>query len=223
MTMKPEVIAHFNQMADQLLAGLRSVTGITEFTRNTDVIGAFAESLVYKFTERIIAPIRISSGTIVDSGIPNTDTPQFDLIFWSPNPIPAIVAEDRFGIVPKNSALGIAEIKKSDYNSGLDQIESMLVNSQRYLPQHAPDAYIGIILIREHNGVEEGNDNKLTRLLNTKRVVYLLNWNDGNPTINYPGFYRLINFLGHIRSLDHVKKSSFRSSYPNSDWPFNGV
>jgi hypothetical protein len=33
MTMKPEVIAHFNQMADQLLAGLRSVTGITEFTR----------------------------------------------------------------------------------------------------------------------------------------------------------------------------------------------
>ncbi|MEW8023679.1 MAG: hypothetical protein AB2765_18160 [Candidatus Thiodiazotropha endolucinida] len=85
---------YFKALAGQLVSDVSSAEQVYRFTRNKDVVGAFAESLVYQFVSKVVHPLRISSGRVIskDSYKAKKTTPQLDLIIWDPNPVPPIVA-----------------------------------------------------------------------------------------------------------------------------------
>ena len=210
--------AYFDALAAQLVGAVSAAEQISQFTSNKTVVGAFAESLVYQFVNRIVHPLRLSSGTVIspDAYRDKKDTPQFDLIIWDPNPIPSIAAEDRFALVPRNSVLGIIEIKKTDYDRGLDDIEDKASKTSLCFPHGAPELFLGVICAATVHDPE--GDNKLTKLINAKRAVYLLDFRRAEPQANSEGVYRLINFLARVRRTAKQREAVFSVNYPGSTW-----
>jgi hypothetical protein len=103
------------RLARPLLAELASVNSLKEFTTNSDVIGAHAEAVVRRLVARTVHPLRVSTGTVIDVGIPPGDTLQFDTIVWFPLPVAAVFEIDNFGVVTRGSTMALLEIKRSVY------------------------------------------------------------------------------------------------------------
>ena len=210
---------YFNALAEQLVGSVSASEQISRFTSNRDVVGAFAESLICQFVARTVHPLRISSGTVISphSFKEKDATPQLDLIVWDPNPIPPIIAEDRFALVPRNSVLGIIEVKKTDYDDGLNDIKSKVANIGKCFPQGARHLFLGVVcavLKHDPNGT-----NKLTELVKKKQAVYLLDYRKDTPRANPEGVYRLVNFLGCVRQLATKRQAGFQVAYPGATWP----
>ena len=201
-----------------LFRSVSAAEQISQFTSNKTVVGAFAESLVYQFVNRIVHPLRLSSGTVIspDAYRNKKDTPQFDLIIWDPNPIPPIATEDRFALVPRNSVLGIIEVKKTDYDHGLDDIEDKASKASTCFPGGAPELFLGVICAATEH--DPDGDNKLTKLINASMAVYLLDFRKAQPHANSEGVYRLINFLGSVRRTAKQRQANFSVDYPGSTW-----
>lgn len=207
---------YFDKLAATILKSLSTVHDVAAFTKNADVLGAYAESVLYQFISRLISPLRLSSGTVISPEDFNSrqDTPQYDLIVWDPNPIPAILAEDRFALVPKNSVLGILEVKKTDYHDGLLRIEHQANEVGHYLPESCQHLYLGVICVRAK--ASKDGHNKLTELIDKSKAVYLMDLTSDGPIINPAGVYSLVNFLGAVRRAAIQRQAMFDIDYPGA-------
>jgi hypothetical protein len=58
--------------------------------------------------------MRVSTGTILDYPLASK-LPPIALIIWTPFPSPAIFEVGDFALVPKSSAFGLIEVKRSNY------------------------------------------------------------------------------------------------------------
>ncbi|MEW8693434.1 MAG: DUF6602 domain-containing protein [Candidatus Thiodiazotropha endolucinida] len=210
---------YFKALAGQLVSDVSSAEQVYRFTRNMDVVGAFAESLVYQFVSKVVHPLRISSGTVIskDSYKAKKTTPQLDLIIWDPNPVPPIVAEERFALVPRNSVLGIIEVKKTDYSGGLNSINKKIDEVDECFPLNSINKlFLGVICAATK--YDPNGENKLSEMIGNKRVVCLLDYRGDKPIPNSEGIYRLINFLGAVRIESIKRKAKFAVNYPGSEW-----
>jgi hypothetical protein len=210
---------YFNALAEQLVGSVAASEQISRFTSNRDVVGAFAESLICQFVARIVHPLRISSGTVISPHAfkERDTTPQLDLIVWDPNPIPPIIAEDRFALVPRNSVLGIIEVKKTDYDEGLADIDTKVASIGKCFPDGAPHLFLGVICaVLRHDPM---GANKLTELVKKKQTIYLIDYRGDAPRANPEGVYRLVNFLGCVRQLATKREARFQVAYPGATWP----
>ena len=115
---------YFEQYFEILGSGLKSVNDITKFTENSDVIGQYAENVLYDFLIKFIDPLKISSGSIIspEQFSKTKNLPQIDAILWDANPLPPIFSIKDFSLVPRNSVFGVMEIKKTDYDKGIEDI-----------------------------------------------------------------------------------------------------
>ncbi|MCU7858307.1 MAG: hypothetical protein KZQ86_00430 [Candidatus Thiodiazotropha sp. (ex Lucinoma kastoroae)] len=210
---------YFDALAGQLTRTFTSSQEITKFTSNKDVIGAYTEELVYNFVSNVVYPLRVSTGTVISRQSYKNDavTPQLDIIIWDPNPVPPILSENRFSLVPRNAVLGIIEVKKTDYNNGLDDIrkkEKEVINC--FSDVNPNKLYLGVICsVVNKNPLRK---NKLTSLIKEKKAVYLLDNRIDTPIPNPPGIYRLINFLGMVRKSAKKRSTEYTLNYPNSKW-----
>ncbi len=198
MAPKDNIVAYFEELAKHLCGEFASVQSIENFTKNTDVIGAYAETLVGEFVRRTLHPLRVSCGTIISPAKFDTGEklPQIDLIVWDPNPIPAIFDQGGFALVPKNSVIGTLEVKRTDYSKGLDDIldRSTKVDHPGGLSNH-----LGVICVRQNHKLD--GENKFTNLLNSNRAIYLIDYNDSKVSVNPPGVIELVNFLARLRKF----------------------
>jgi hypothetical protein len=196
---------------------LVKVTAILGATKNTAVLGAYAETVVRGFVRNMLAPMRVSHGTVLSAD--NIDKPdshaQFDAIVWAPLPMPALFEEGDFAVVPKESTRGIIEIKRTDYDDGLKDIETKYEEAQTLIPGNPYDAFRGVICIRKYH--DGARDNRLTRLVQGaplpdsskrghKKAVFLLEEGaDGNIVPNPAGVLDFLEFLLMLHYFHEVR------------------
>lgn len=203
------------QLAPQIIAELKPPTEIKQFTSNTDIVGAYVEAGVRRFVQRYLAPIRVSTGAVIDQNqVPGSTIPQLDTIAWIPGPVPAIFEFGDFGLVPRSSALGILEIKSSAYRKGVKEIktrtEPTFANSLTadindvggregellgYISSGGAFAMGVVCLLQER----QRGSALLKQLVKEGRVAVLFEEQGKDPVAKPEGIYRLVNFLSLLR------------------------
>ena len=109
-----ELQQYLDMFAAQLINELKPILEIKGVTTNADLLGKYTEAAVRSLVHRMVHPMRLSTGAVLDYPIPNK-LRQIDLIIWAPFPAPALFDVEGFGLVPKSSAFGVMEIKRSNY------------------------------------------------------------------------------------------------------------
>ena len=201
------------KIAEQIAQGLIANSQIKHFVTNPDVIGAYAEASVRELIRNIVSPVRVCTGAVIDPELcedPRT-VPQIDTIIWSPSPAPAIFNAGDFGLVPRSSAFGLLEIKRSCYQGvgtalehSLNRAPDLVADIARY---HATETVgtseywpvaLGVICLREHSQ----RDATVEALEHEGRVVTLISADsDGTYTPKADGILKLLNFLIQRRKL----------------------
>jgi hypothetical protein len=75
-------------IAQQLVHELEPILKVKEVTTNSDLLGSYTEAAVRRLTTRIVAPMRVSTGAIIDYPMPEK-LRQLDVILWAPFPAAA--------------------------------------------------------------------------------------------------------------------------------------
>jgi hypothetical protein len=178
-------------------------------------VGAYVEAGVRRFVQRYLAPIRVSTGAVIDQNqVPGSTIPQLDTIAWTPGPVPAIFEFGDFGLVPRSSALGILEIKSSAYKKGVKEIEKRtertFANSvtadirdvggregelEGYIGSGRSFA-MGVVCLLQKR---QRGSALLERLVKEERVAVLFEEQAGDSVAKPEGIYRLVNFLSLLR------------------------
>jgi len=109
-------------VAEQLVSELKPILAIKGVTSNTDLLGKYTEAAVRSLVHRIVQPMRVSTGAVLDHPMP-VPLRQIDIIVWAPFPAPALFDVEGFGLVPKSSAFGVIEVKRSNYSGVEEQFE----------------------------------------------------------------------------------------------------
>lgn len=194
------------KLADQLSHDLTANESIKQFTDNPQLIGAFAEATVRQLVVRMVAPLRVSRGSIVYEAICPGAVPEIDTIIWSPCPMPAVFEAGDFALVPRGSALAFLEIKRSNYSRVGARIETILARQDELLPtfcipsrqddRSQQSRSLGVVCLREPGRI----DRKLDSLVAAGRVVVLLERTAlGQLRTNPKSMFEFVNFLSRVR------------------------
>lgn len=165
--------------------------------KNPSLIGALAEQLIRQWIRQIVAPINVSTGTIVGLESHTAMPDQLDIILWAPNPLPAVMEIDDFAIVPRPSVLAVLEIKNSDDNRGLRDIARRAQLALNWMPK--PALFKGVICSR---GAAEmpAVGSRLATLHENRQALWILEGADGaTPRVNVSNLFSLFNFLAGVR------------------------
>src|SRR5262245_2674156 len=100
-----EVKQYLDTVAAQLVNELNPILEIKAVTKNTDLLGKYTEAALRSLVHRIVQPMRLSTGAVLDYPLP-IPLRQLDMIIWAPFPAPALFEVEGFGLVPKSSAFG---------------------------------------------------------------------------------------------------------------------
>ncbi len=198
------------KLAEQLASELTANNSIRDFTRNPELIGAYAEATVRRLITRIVSPLRVSRGSIVYEGICPDSVPEIDAIIWTPCPMPAVFEIDDFGLIPRMSAFAFLEIKRSNYPRVGEKIKSVLEREDELVPLDQGESILygtgvqtpmkhrslGVVCLREHHG----SDKSLNLLVAAERAVVLLEQDRrGGLKANPKAMFNLVNFLMQVR------------------------
>ena len=217
--------AFLNLLARQIVAEIQTAKEIKEFTNNTDIIGKYVETSVRRFVRKYLAPIRVSTGGVIDQDqTPGGPIPQLDTIAWIPGPVAAVFEVGDFGLVPRSSCLGILEIKSSAYPEGVDKLDErtspefvtpitgLLVPAESAVPVlHDRRVFsLGVISL-----VEEGQrgNSKLRELQQQGRVAAIYAQDGGEFVPQGPDIYRLVNFLILLRLRASIRDGIHLANY----------
>jgi hypothetical protein len=145
-------------LAAQLVNELNPILAVRGVTSNTDLLGKYTEAAVRSLVHRIVQPMRVCTGAVLDQPMP-IQLRQIDLIIWAPFPMPAIFEVEGFGLVPKSSAFGVIEVKRSNYSGVEGSLEDFLadVDAKKIVAEPGGPTRdyrirpgIGIICVLEH-------------------------------------------------------------------------
>jgi hypothetical protein len=114
---------YLSGIAQQLVHELEPILKVKEVTTNSALLGAYTEAAVRRLVNRAVAPMRVSTGAVIDYPMP-AQLRQMDVILWAPFPAPGIFEINDFALVPRSSAFGLMEIKRSNYTGADLQLEA---------------------------------------------------------------------------------------------------
>jgi len=201
------------ELAEQLSHELVPNASIRKFTTNSDIIGAYAEATVRQFIVRMVAPLRVCTGAVIDEKLCSNpaEVPQIDTMIWLPAPAPAVFCSGDFGLVPRGSCLGIMEIKRSVYTDAGKKMEAILdrsgelvadieitENDEKGQPvqvDRKAHCGFGVVCLDEH----KQSDATLGRLVEDGRAAILLELVDGEIRPNAHGIHSMVNYLVRVR------------------------
>jgi hypothetical protein len=210
------------EVVAELTHELRPNDAIKRFTANPTIIGQYAEESVRKLVRKTIAPLRVSTGAVVDPvTVPDDKLPQIDTIVWTPSPAPALFEAGDFGLIPRGSSMGILEIKRSDYRgvsrSLTQRLTPKLVRTLVADPMLGEGGKferlpaLGVVCIREHTNKDKNS--KLDRLVQQGRVVVLFERVGKDLRERPKDVCDLINFLAYLRSRARHHDGAWRITY----------
>ena len=192
---------YLSEIAEHIVSELQPILKIKAVTANTDLLGKYTEAAIRNLVIRIVQPMRVSTGAVLDYPLGNP-LRQIDLIIWAPFPAPALFDVEGFGLVPKSSAFGVIEIKRSNYK-GVDQkFEEFIADVRACRIVAEPRATIqdfsgspgiGIICI-----LDKKPTGKLNTLIQKKEVLAIFEKKGGKIIVRPKDVLELINFLHFI-------------------------
>lgn len=203
---------HLKFIATQLVNELTPILAIKGLTSNTALLGDYTEAAVTGLVRRVVYPMRVSTGAVVDYPI-SDPLRQIDLIVWAPFPAPAFFEVENFGLVPKSSAFGVIEIKRSNY-SGVDEhlrdfladadARRIVSDSGGPIADYQRKPGIAVISV-----LETKPSNYLQGLFNEQRAVAIFErTDDGGATVRARDVLVLVNHLHFITWRYRVRASA---------------
>ena len=152
-----------------------------------------------RLARRVVHPMHVSRGAVLDYPMPTT-LRQLDAIIWSPFPAPAVFEASDFALVPRSSAFGTLEIKRSGYAGVAKALKIFLAAVPNIVAAPQPKisgdsrlAGMGVL------GVMEGSaSGALAKLLSDENVVAIFSVTKGKASVRTKDVLRLVNFLHFV-------------------------
>ena len=198
---------YLSVLAEELANDLFGVARIKKFTDNSELLGAYAEAAIRDLVARTVYPLRVSRGSIIHEGNIGC-LPQIDTIIWQASPLPPIFEIGDFGLIPRGSAVGWLEIKRSMYSDSGKQLRSRLEldnlveahpTEPRYQRNGKPLAtHLGVVCLQERKQLNP----IVEELVAAEKAVVILRPSDGSEagyTADPVALFRLTNFLMDLR------------------------
>lgn len=193
---------HLSGIAEKLVHELEPILKIKQVTRNSDLLGAYTEAALRRLIGRVVCPMSVSRGAVIDYPMP-ASLRQIDAVIWAPFPAPAIFDVDDFALVPRSSAFGLLSIKRSNYSSRVDKdLEKFDKSAPRLAAAPHQDVAdvrhpaMGVVCV-----VEGPVSRRLQRLFDQDRAVAVFEKAQKTSTdakVRHKDVLRLINFLHYI-------------------------
>jgi hypothetical protein len=206
---------YLGAIATQLVNELTPILNVKGVTTNSDLLGKYTEASVRNLVHRIVQPMRVCSGAVLDLPMPDP-LRQIDIIIWAPYPAPAIFEVEGFGLVPKSSAFGVLEVKRSNHGDAVDKLESFLADVEAKLIVAEPAGPMGDYQRSAGMGVisvlEKAPSSRLQTLIEQKKVVAIFENFGDKPQIRTKDVLVLVNFLHYVTWRFRVHSS--RPGYP---------
>jgi hypothetical protein len=202
-----EIHMYLGKIAEHLVHELQPVVEIKEFTNNPVLLGHYAEAIVRKLARRVVHPMRVSTGAVLDYPMPEP-LRQLDLIIWAPFPAPALFEVEDFALVPRSSAFGAIEIKRSNY-SGTDKCLEDFVEAFRQEPlltdpvpevDNNRSAFLGVVPVLEKN-----SSARLRTLFEDNKAVAIFEQTTEEVNVRKKDVLTLVNFLHYVSKRYHAR------------------
>jgi len=92
-----EIEQYLRGLAEQLVHELEPTESLKQFTENSKLLGDYAEAAIRRLIRRVVHPMHVSTGAVLDYPIPEV-LHQRDVIIWAPFPAPAIFEVEGFAL-----------------------------------------------------------------------------------------------------------------------------
>jgi hypothetical protein len=203
-------------IAEQLVHELEPILKVKQVTTNSTLLGTYTEAAVRRLSQRVVAPMRVSNGAVIDFPMPEK-LRQMDAILWAPFPAPAIFEISDFALVPRSSAFGLMEIKRSNYSGVDDELETFAAAAPKIAaaphPKIAADArYPGMAVVCV---LEKEPSARLKAQLDADAAVAIFqkaSADSEQATVRAVDVLRLVNFL-------HFVSWRYRMHANQTDYP----
>jgi hypothetical protein len=146
--------------------------------------------------------MQVCTGAVIDFPPPPI-LRQIDLIIWAPFPATAIFDVDGFGLVPKSSAFGVIEVKRSNYKGADKRLDDFLKDvevrkivsdpSSPFPDDHNRFPGLGIIPV-----LEKPLSRAFQKLIESKKAVVIFDTTGERPIVRHKDVIVLVNFLQFI-------------------------
>jgi hypothetical protein len=190
---------YLQRFVEHLTHELQPLVNLREVTTNTALLGHYAEAAIRRLTRRIVHPLHVSTGAILDYPL-RPKLRQLDMIVWAPFPAPAIFEVEGFALVPRSSAFGAIEMKLSDYHEGVVELEKFVADAPSLIGNHPvmvkddpASAVKGVIGVIERKPSE-----RLVTLLAQKKVVGIFERDGDTVRVRGNDVVTLVNFLHFV-------------------------
>ena len=185
-------------IAEPLTHELQLILNIKQVTQNTALLGSYTEALVRRLSRSVVHPfLRVSTGSVIDYPLADS-LPQIDVILWAPHPAPSVYEVDDFGLVPRSSAFGLIEIKRSNYGGTDHKLDDFIKKAPDlvYADQESdPQGHaIGIVSV-----LEEKPSRLMQSLIDGKTVAAFFEKSESGVGVRKDDVLNFINFLHRIK------------------------
>lgn len=198
-------------LAEQFVHELQPIVAIKKITSSPVLLGQYAEAAIMRLVRRCVEPMRICGGAVLDFPLPS-DLRQIDTIIWAPHPAPALFDVEGFGLVPKSSAFGVMEIKRTCYSGVVAELtgfiaavatQSIVSEPARSIADYAKLPGLGVVCILDKKAPK-----KLQALIAKEQVVAIFEMDSGAPRVRARDVLVLINFLHRVTWRHRFSASS---------------
>lgn len=204
---------YLNQFAHQLVHELRPIVNVKEVTANSEILGAYTEAAVRSLIRRMVHPMHVSTGAVLDYPMPAT-LHQLDVIVWAPFPAPGIFHVGDFALVPRSSAFGVLEVKRSSYGGVEEKIEAFVAKAPELVAAHGgssrddPDkAFMAVIGV-----LDNPPSRRLVQLMEAGHALAIFE-RDGESRevhVRHSDVICLVNFLHYVSWRYRVRSAQPR-------------
>jgi len=192
---------YLSGIAQQIVHELEPILKVKEVTINSALLGSYTEAAVRRLIQRVVAPMHVSTGAVIDYPMPD-QLRQIDVIVCEPFPAPAVFEGGEFALVPRSSAFGIMEIKRSNYSDIDHELEEFATDAPKIAATPHPDVGDtrppGMALCVYST---EKPSTRLAKLLgdNTAVAIFHKKTKDSpEATVRAADVLKLINFLPYV-------------------------
>lgn len=199
---------YLSNFAQHVVRELEPIIRVKEVTSNPDLLGKYAEAAIRRLMRRAVHPMHVSNGAVLDYPMP-AKLKQLDAIIWAPFPAPAVFEVDDFALVPRSSAFGVIEIKRTNYRDVDTELEAFINEAPGIIAARGggsrddpAKAVLGIV------GAITAPSARLTRLIEARHVVGLFETNANGTRVRANDVLTLINCLHYIGWRYRMQASS---------------
>jgi hypothetical protein len=193
-----ELRDHLISIATNLVHELEPVLAIKAVTDNPVLLGAYAEACIRRLVQRVVTPMQVSTGAVLEYPAPDR-LRQLDIIIWAPFPAPAAYTVADFALVPKSSAFGVLEVKRSNYTGTDESLDAFLQDPGPVVTEldaslgETRSAVMAVVPVLERNPSPT-----LRRLLGNGSAVAIFGQEAERPRVRSKDVFALVNFLQYI-------------------------